>query len=396
MTGAGLILTVNAGSSSIKFAVFAVRGGAVAEAVAEGAATGIGAAGAQLSVRDGGGATLLAGPLAPDADEGAVLAEVLAWIEGRFAGASLIAAGHRIVHGGAHLVAPCRITPALLDELEALVPLAPLHQPFNIAPARLLARDCPGLPQFACFDTAFHADAPPLAMHYALPRALTAEGLRAYGFHGLSYEYIAGELPNHLGARAEGRVVVAHLGNGASMCAMSGRRSVATTMGFTALDGLMMGTRSGSLDPGLVLHLIARRGMSASAVEDLLYHQSGLLGVSGISNDMATLLASDAPPAREAVALFCYRISRTLGSLAAALGGIDALVFTAGIGEHAAAVRAEVCARAAWLGVVLDAAANAGGDASRISAPDSRVAVHVIATDEDRMIARHCQALLAG
>jgi acetate kinase len=259
----------------------------------------------------------------------------------------------------------------------------------------LLARDCPGLPQFACFDTAFHADAPPVAMHYALPRALTAEGLRAYGFHGLSYEYIAGELPRHLGVLAEGRVVVAHLGNGASMCAMRGRRSVATTMGFTALDGLMMGTRSGGIDPGLVLHLIARRGMSASAVEDLLYHQSGLLGVSGISNDMATLLASDAPPAREAVALFCYRISRTLGSLAAALGGIDALVFTAGIGEHAAAVRAEVCARAAWLGVVLDAAANAG-HASRISAPASRVAVHVIATDEDRMIARHCQALLAG
>mgnify|MGYP001584986139 CR=1 FL=1 len=251
----------------------------------------------------------------------------------------------------------------------------------------------PELPQAACFDTAFHRTVPPLAQSFALPREITAAGVRRYGFHGLSYEYIAGVLPEHLGARAEGRVVVAHLGNGASMCAMRARRSIATTMGMTALDGLMMGTRSGSIDPGVVFYLMREKSMSADEVEHLLYHQSGLLGVSGVSSDMRELLASKDPRAREAVELFAYRAARELGSLAAALGGLDALVFTAGIGEHAAPVRAMICEQARWLGVELDAVANESHRAV-ISSAGSRVTVCVVPTDEEIVIARHTCRLL--
>ena len=269
-----------------------------------------------------------------------------------------VGAGHRIVHGGAEFSQPVVVDDRIVAALEALVPLAPLHQPHNLAAIRAITAASPDLPQVACFDTAFHQTQPPVAQVVALPRELTAEGVRRYGFHGLSYEYIAVG-PARRGARvAAGRVVVAHLGNGASLCAMNGGRSVATTMGFSPLDGLVMGTRPGSLDPGVLLYLMSRHAMDAAAIEALLYHRSGLLGLSGLSSDMRTLLASPDPRAREAVDVFVYRIGRELGSLAAALGGLDALVFTAGIGEHAPEIRARVCRDAGWLGVELDEAAN--------------------------------------
>jgi acetate kinase len=305
----------------------------------------------------------------------------------------VVAAGHRIVHGADRYSAPVLLTEALLAELAGFVPLAPLHQPHNLAAVEALAALAPDLPQVGCFDTAFHRTQPALAQAFALPRALSAEGIKRYGFHGLSYEYIAGVLPQHLGPAAEGRVVVAHLGNGASMCGMIGRRSAATTMGFTALDGLMMGTRAGNLDPGVLLYLIQHKGMDVERLTRLLYKESGLLGVSDLSQDMRTLLASDRPAAREAIELFCYRATRELGSLAAALGGLDALVFTGGIGERAAPVRARICTAAAWLGLSLDEAANAT-NATVISAAESRVAVLVVPTDEERMIAQHTVALL--
>jgi acetate kinase len=276
----------------------------------------------------------------------------------------------------------------VLARLEALVPLAPLHQPHNLAAIRRLAALRPGLAQVACFDTAFHRGQVEVAQAFALPPEITREGVHRYGFHGLSYEYIAHALPGFDARAAAGRTVVAHLGNGASMCALREGRSVASTMGFTALEGLPMGTRCGSLDPGVLLWLMDEKRMDARAIEDLLYHRSGLLGVSGLSGDMRTLLASDAPAARAAIDLYVYRIGRELGSLAAALGGLDALVFTAGIGEHAAPVRARVCRDAAWLGLELDPRANEQGG-PRLSAPGSRVSAWVIPTDEELMIARH-------
>ncbi|WP_067734339.1 acetate/propionate family kinase [Novosphingobium naphthalenivorans] len=387
-----LILTLNAGSSSIKFAIFSASGSSEGRAVAEGKAVNIGSAGTNLAVHDGAGTRLLSRDYAEDAGEDLVLQDLLAWIESHFGG-TLAAAGHRVVHGGPRFHAPCRVTADLIGELAKLVPLAPLHQPHNLAPIRVLARDFPALAQFACFDTGFHADNAPLATTFAIPRELTGQGIRRYGFHGISYEYIASCLPDYLGDVAEGRVVMAHLGNGASLCAMHHRRSVATTMGFTALDGLMMGTRCGTIDPGVLIYLMQEKGMSAQAVSDMLYHDCGLLGVSGISNDMHTLLASPAPEAREAVDLFVYRIVRELGSLVAALGGLDALVFTGGIGEHAAPVRAAVCRQAAWLGLTLDEAANAA-HGPKITTDGSLVPALAVPTDEDRMIARHCLTLL--
>jgi acetate kinase len=271
--------------------------------------------------------------------------------------------------------------------------MAPLHQPHNLAAVRALMRLKPGLPQVACFDTAFHRTQPPVAQQFALPREITAGGLRRYGFHGLSYEYIAGVLPDHLGSRADGRVIVAHLGNGASLCAMHQRRSVATTMGLTALDGLVMGTRSGAIDPGALFYLMRAKGMTPDAVEDLLYRRSGLLGVSGISSDMRELLERRDPRAKEAIDLFAYRAAREVGSLAAALGGLDALVFTAGIGEHAAPVRAMICERLRWLGITPDPAANERHQ-TVISMPDGGVTVCVIPTNEELVIARHTRRLL--
>jgi acetate kinase len=292
------------------------------------------------------------------------------------------------VHGGEHYSAPTPLSEAVLRELDSFVPLAPLHQPHNLRAVRAVAALMPDVPQVGCFDTAFHRSQPAVAQAFALPRKLSAEGVKRYGFHGLSYDYVARQLPAVIGERAMGAVVIAHLGNGASMCALRDGKSVASTMGFTAVEGLMMGTRTGSLDPGVMLYLMEQKGMDAKSLTNLLYKESGLLGVSGISQDMRTLLSSSAPEAAEAVDLFCYRIARELGSLAAAAGGLDALVFTGGIGEHAAQVREKVAALSAWLGIAIDSSANAA-HATRIDAAGSRVAVAVVPTNEERMIARY-------
>ncbi|HKN11133.1 MAG TPA: acetate/propionate family kinase [Pseudomonadota bacterium] len=292
------------------------------------------------------------------------------------------------MHGGSTFTASVRIDNQVMEKLSKLEPLAPLHQPHNLSAIRICARLAPHVPQVACFDTAFHQTMGPVARRLGLPRAYDEEGVRRYGFHGLSYEFIAQRLRRIDPEIARGRVIVAHLGNGASLCAMREGRSIDTTMGFTALDGLLMGTRPGTLDPGAVTYLMREHAMSAVEIEDVLYHQSGLAGVSGISSDMRTLLASDNPHAHEAVELFLFRAAREIGALAASLGGLDALVFTAGIGEHAPEIRARICARCAWLGIILDEHANSAVRL-RISAQASRVHVYVIATDEERMIAQH-------
>jgi acetate kinase len=324
------------------------------------------------------------------------LAHIGDWVRARHAGEHrLVAVGHRVTHGGSDHTAPVRVDAALLARLERLVPLSPLHLPHNLAPIRLLAARSPELPQVACFDTAMHRTQPLVEQMFALPRELHEAGVRRYGFHGLSYEYIASVLPRFDARAAGGKTVVLHLGNGASLCALDAGRSVATTMGLTPVDGLPMGTRSGALDPGVLLYLMDQRGMDARAIEALIYTKSGLLGVSGLSSDMRVLLASTDPRAALAVELFVHRIGRELGSLAAALGGLDALVFTGGIGEHAAPIREGVCRRAAWLGVELDPAANAA-HGPRVSSAASRTNVWVIPTNEELMIARHTRALLAG
>ena len=388
------ILVVNAGSSSIKFSVF--PGGdqpTRQRIICEGQYEGIGHR-VHFSANDSAGGSLGDEHLPDGTTHEQALAALLAWLEGHFQEHRLTVAGHRVVHGGSLYVAPVLIDAAVLTELRHLVPLAPLHQPHNLAAIDALAKLHPALPQIACFDTAFHHTQSEVVTSFALPRRLTAEGIRRYGFHGLSYEYIASVLPDVLGpAAAAGRIVVAHLGSGASLCAMKNLRSEATTMGFTALDGLPMSRRCGNLDPGVVLYLMLDKGMTAVEVSDLLYNESGLLGVSGVSDDMRDLLASDNPSAMEAVALFVYRIRRELGSMAAALGGIDALVFTAGIGEHTAEVRRRVCKDAAWLGVDLDQRANLAGGA-RITGMGSRTSAWVIPTDEDLMIACHAWTLL--
>ena len=304
-----------------------------------------------------------------------------------------MAVGHRVVHGGLEYAQPVRVDAAVLAALEKYVPLAPLHQPHNLAPIRALLERSPQLPQVACFDTAFHRGAPAVAQAFALPKSITDRGVRRYGFHGLSYEYIASVLPQHDARAARGKTVVLHLGNGSSMCAIADGRSVASTMGFTAADGLPMGTRCGNLDPGVILYLMDELKMDARAIEKLIYQQSGLLGVSGISSDMRTLEASGEPGAKAAIDLFIYRIGRELGSLAAALGGLDAIVFTAGIGENSRGLRERVCRDAAWLGVELDPAANDSGG-PRISTSASRASAWVIPTNEELMIARHTRHLL--
>jgi acetate kinase len=387
------ILVLNAGSSSIKFSLFLEHG-------------------ESLQLQFGGqleGLHIEPHYIAKDAS-GAILGE-RRWPSGEALGHDgataylagvlpeqlgehrLAAVGHRVGHGGLDYTAPVRLTADVVATLSQLVPLAPLHQPHNLAPIRTLLANRPELPQVACFDTGFHRNQPAVAQAYALPPEITDRGVRRYGFHGLSYEYIASALPRYDPTAAAGRTVVLHLGNGASMCALAGGKSVATTMGFTAIDGLPMGTRCGSLDPGVVLYLVDELKMDARAIENLLYKQSGLLGVSGVSSDMRDLLASAEPSAKFAVELFVYRIGRELGSLAAALGGLDALVFTAGIGEHAALIRERICEHAAWLGVKLDPAANADGN-PRISTTDSRVSVWVIPTNEELMIATHTLRLL--
>jgi acetate kinase len=391
---ADAILVLNAGSSSLKFTQYHVREGGVLEVAVRGNLQELYGA-ARFRALGATGATLDEHAWEGEAPgHGGALDHLFGWLRRQAAaGDRLVGVGHRVVHGGADHSAPVRVDAPVLAALERLVPLAPLHQPHNLLPIRLIAERQPGLAQVACFDTAFHATAPELAQAFALPARITGLGVRRYGFHGLSYEYVASVLPDHDPVAAAGRTVVLHLGNGASMCAIRAGRSVASTMGFTALDGLPMGTRSGALDPGVVLYLMQELGMDGAAIERLLYRESGLLGVSGLSSDMRVLLESDAPAARFAVELFAYRIGREFGSLAAALGGLDAMVFTAGIGENAPAIRALAAAHARWLGLEIDAGANAAGG-PRISTPASRVAAWVIPTDEERMIARHTLALV--
>lgn len=392
MTNAVLVL--NVGSSSLKFAVYPDSEG-TSTAILRGKIAGIGTD-PVFSAKDGAGRVMPHdGFEVPDRTAGPddLITPLLHWIEANGGGATIRAAGHRVVHGGLHHAGPAHVTDALLSELDALVPLAPLHQPHNLAAIRRIAASFPGLPQVACFDTSFHRTQDRIAQLFALPRGLSDTGILRYGFHGLSYDYIAGIFPLHLGDRAEGRVIVAHLGNGASMCALKERRSVATTMGFTALDGLMMGSRCGALDPGVVLYLMTQLNMTAQDVTSLLYEKSGLLGVSGLSSDMAALEASSAPEAQEAITLFCYRAAGELASLASAIGGLDAVIFTAGIGEKSAMVRTRICDRLRWMGVALDADANER-DATRISAIESEVDVLVIQTDEEAVIAQATRSLI--
>ncbi len=387
----GDILTLNAGSSSLKFAIF----DSVAHPHLRGEVAGLGTTAPMFTAVDAAGALLARrnfGTARTTHEE--ALDVVLGWLE-RHRGRPLSAAGHRVVHGGAVYAGPVRVQGDVLARLTALVPLAPLHQPHNLAPIRTLAASRPALPQVACFDTSFHHGHDPVVDRFALPRALAAEGVRRYGFHGLSYEFIAGRLAELDHGLAAGRVVVAHLGAGSSLCAMSAGRSRDTTMGFTALDGVPMGTRCGALDPGVVLWLMQQKRMEADEIEDLLYRRSGLLGVSGLSADMKTLLASALPDAVEAVALYVFRIAREVAALTATLGGIDALMFTGGIGANAPAVRAGVCARLGWLGVTMNRVANEEGR-MRFEANGAKVALFALPTDEERMVARHVIAVLAG
>lgn len=388
------VLSINAGSSSLKFALFEVRDPDEPSAVLRGEIESVGGD-PHLRATGADGAVVAERRWTAGTSREALLNAVLELSDGHLGANRLRAVGHRVVHGGTRFIAPVRVDQEVLKALEALTPLAPLHQPDNLAPISTLAATRPRVLQVACFDTAFHATMPDEATRLALPRAISDSGVRRYGFHGLSYEYIGRRLRVIAPALAAGRVLVAHLGNGASLCAMRAGRSIDTTMGFTALDGLVMGTRPGTLDPGAVLYLMRERGMSAAEVEDMLYHRAGLLGVSGVSGDMRALLASDDPHAREAVTLFVARLAREAGGLVSALGGVDGIVFTGGIGEHAAPIRAEACARLAWLGLRLDEAADARG-AGRISAPDSEVEAWVIPTDEEAMIARHTAVLLGG
>ncbi len=391
---ADAILVLNAGSSSLKFSVF--LDGEPPQQLLRGQLEGL-LTQPHFVARDRAGTVLGEQQWSAGTElthEGAI-DFLFEWGRGgALGGHRLMAAGHRVVHGGLQFPRPVRIDPDVLNALDALVPLAPLHQPHNLSAIRAVAGRAPGLPQVACFDTSFHRTQPALAQMFALPRRYYEEGVLRYGFHGLSYEYIASALPELDAGAAAGRTVVAHLGNGASMCALREGRSVATTMGFTAVDGLPMGTRCGALDPSVMLYLMERRGMGASDLRKLIYQQSGLLGVSGVSSDVRTLLASPDPHAAEAIDLFVYRIGRELGSLAAALGGLDALVFTGGIGENAAGIRARVCRDAAWLGVELDEAANEARG-PRISRPGSRVAAWVVPTNEELMIAQHTRRLIA-
>jgi acetate kinase len=401
----GSILVLNAGSSSIKFASYACPDDPALAAPLRPCLHGQVAwhagppAQLTLDVRSPDRAPLHQEARLHEGEEPATesLDWLMQWLAARETdpnfGGPVIAVGHRVVHGGPHFSQPVRVDEATRLALQQLCPLAPLHQPHNLAAIAHMQALHPELPQVACFDTAFHAQQPFVERALPLPRSLTAQGLRRYGFHGLSYTYIAQTLPTVLGERAQGRVIVAHLGNGASLCAMKGCQSVASTMGFSALDGLMMGTRTGSIDPGVLLYLMQTLGMDAKALTHLLYAESGLLGVSGLSADMAELLKSDRPEAAEAVDLFTYRVVKEIGGLSAVLGGLDALVFTAGIGEHAVAIRARVVKALSWMGVQLDEAANARHDLC-ISLADSPLTVLVLPTDEEAVLAQQTRVVL--
>lgn len=387
------IVVLNAGSSSIKFSLFIERGETL-EPDVRGQVEGLYTAARFVSkAPDGAMKAEKSWPAGLNLGHDGALDHLIGHLRSELPGDRLIGLGHRVVHGGMAYTQPVQVDEAVLEVLETFIPLAPLHQPHNLAPIRRALERAPELPQVACFDTSFHRTQPDVAQMFALPAELREGGVLRYGFHGLSYEYIASILPDIDPKAAQGRSVVLHLGNGTSMCALEAGRSIASTMGFTAVEGLPMGTRSGSLDPGVIIYLMDQRGMDARAIEKLIYTQSGLLGVSGISSDMRTLLASKAPQARLAVDLFLYRIRRELGSLAAAMGGLDAIVFTAGIGENAPVIRSRVCRDAAWLGVDIDEAANTAGRGC-ISTGSSRVALWVIPTNEELMIARHTRRLL--
>ncbi|HEX3837400.1 MAG TPA: acetate/propionate family kinase [Steroidobacteraceae bacterium] len=383
------LLVLNVGSSSLKFAVYSAATRPTRAALTcSGECSGVGHH-PHFRARSAAGATLADEDLAAGAGHEVVLLRLLSLLSASGATRKVVAAVHRIVHGGTHFTAPARVTPQVIDELTRLIPMAPLHQPPALAAIASLSQTHPRMPQVACFDTAFHHTQSATATAFALPRQLSQQGVRRFGFHGISYEYIAGVLPDVMGpAAAAGRIIVAHLGSGASLCALREGRSVATTMSFTPLDGLPMGRRCGSLDPGVVLYLMQHRGMDAARISTLLNEESGLMGVSGISDDMRVLLSTQDPRAAEAIDLFVYRIGLELGALAAALHGLDALVFTGGIGEHAARIRQRVCADAAWLGIALDARANEAA-AACISPPGSRASAWMIPTDEDLMMARH-------
>jgi acetate kinase len=378
---------LNAGSSSIKFAVRSATAGLPLQLRGQVEAIGVAP---RLVLKSASGELLHEQKWEPAGfDHAAATREIVAVVDARLGKGAVTAVGHRVVHGGTHYAAPHRVDEALLADLETLIPLAPLHQPHNLAPMRAIAAAAPRMPQVACFDTAFHASQPMIARRFGLPRKFDDEGVLRYGFHGLSYEYVSGRLRELTPRLAAGRTVIAHLGNGASLCAVQGGKSIATTMGFTAVEGLLMGTRCGAIDPGVLVYLMDEHQMGPREIEDLIYKRSGLLGVSGISPDMRTLRDSKEPAAAEAIALFVYRVQREIGSMAAALGGLDGLVFTAGIGENDAAVREEVVTGCGWLGLKLDPARNKAGKAGRISSDDSVGEVWIVPTDEESMIASH-------
>ena len=386
-------VVLNAGSSSLKFCVYRRPTEDAWRLEARGQIDGIGTS-PRLSAKSGEGASLASETLDASVRDGRAALGVLAdWLRAHYGGSRVLGVGHRVVHGGAKYAGPCMVTSQVLADLRQLVPLAPLHQPYNVGAIEAVSERLPGVPQVACFDTSFHRGQPAVAELVPLPKEIRDAGVQRYGFHGLSYEYIASALPSVAPDIADGRVIVAHLGSGASLCAMKARKSVDSTLGFTALDGLCMGTRPGSMDPGVVLHLFQTMGKSVADVEKLLYKQSGLIGISGISNDMRELLPSREPAARLAVDYFVYHVAKHIGSLAAVLGGVDAIVFTAGIGEHSTEIRRRICEASAWLGVRLDETAN-GGHGPRISAAGSRVSAWVVPTNEELMIARHTGALL--
>ena len=386
-------LVLNAGSSSLKFCVYRRPDAESWRLEARGQIEGIGTS-PRLSVKDDAGAKLADETLPESVRDGSAAIEALAsWLRSKYGGARVLGVGHRVVHGGARFAAPTLVTPEILRDLYELVPLAPLHQPYNLAAIEAVFERLKDVPQVACFDTAFHRGHTAVADLVPLPREIREEGVQRYGFHGLSYEYIASVLPEVAPEIAGKRVLVAHLGSGASICAMREGRSVDSTLGFTALDGLAMGTRPGALDPGVVLYLFQNLGLSAKEVESLLYKKSGLLGISGVSNDMRALLDREDPEARLAVDYFVYRAAKEIGALASVLGGVDGLVFTAGIGENSVEIRRRICEASAWLGLELDHDANTRGG-PRISTSGSKVSAWVVPTNEELMIARHTGSLL--
>jgi acetate kinase len=386
-------VVVNAGSSSLKFSVFGRPANEHWRLEARGQVEGIGSS-PRFSAKDGTGQSVADQELDGSVKDGRSATSFVAeWLRGRFGRADVRGVGHRIVHGGARYTGPTIVTPEILEDLRGLIPLAPLHQPYNLAAIEAVWERIPGVPQVACFDTSFHRGQPAVAELVPLPAEIRSAGVQRYGFHGLSYEYIASVLPSVAPEIAGGRVIVAHLGSGASMCALKNGKSVDSTLGFTALDGLCMGTRPGAVDPGVILYLFQGLGLSVKEVEAILYKKSGLLGVSGVSNDMRALLASSEPAARLAVDYFVYRAAKEIGALAAVLGGIDGLVFTAGIGENSPEIRKRICEASAWLGIELDEKANTG-KGPRISTKGSAVSTWMIPTNEELMIARHTGMLL--